>query len=298
MSRVSVSTHSQTVPDAAQSRVDYLVIGHVTHDILSDGRRVLGGTASYAALTAAAMGRMVGMVTSTGADADFSTFNGHISVARHLAADTTTFENVYVNGHREQFVYSFATPLTVATIPPFWHATPVVHIGPILHECDPALADYFSGKTFVGITPQGWMRASDAQGRIYPQAWKSAEYLLPLASAIVLSVDDIGGNWDLAVRFAQQTKVLVVTCGWDGGTLFLDGEPMTFPAVPVTEVDPTGAGDIFAAAFFIAMASGVQPLAATRFAACLAAHSVTRIGLASAPQPSEVAGCSLDHSEA
>lgn len=297
MNSVSASTSSDDLFHKTAPRVDYLVIGHVTHDILPGGRRVLGGTASYAALTAAALGRAVGMVTSTGADADLSTFNGSISIARHPAADTTTFENVYVNGHREQFVYSFATPLTVATVPSSWQSSPIVHIGPIMHECDPSLAGYFSGKTFVGITPQGWMRASDAQGRVFPQAWKSAEYLLPLASAVVLSVDDIGGDWDLAVRFAQQTPVLVVTCGWDGGTLFLNGKPTTFPAIPVMEVDPTGAGDIFATAFFVAMASGVKPLAATQFAACLAARSVTRVGLASTPQPNEVAGCPLDDSD-
>jgi sugar/nucleoside kinase (ribokinase family) len=62
----------------------------------------------------------------------------------------------------------------------------------------------------------------------------------------------------------------------------------------VTQVDPTGAGDIFATAFFIAMASGAQPLAATRFAACLAARSVTRVGLASAPRLDEVAMCPLE----
>ena len=273
--------------------IDYLVLGHITHDLQSNGDHVLGGTASYAALTAAALGRSVGLVTSTGIDADLSPLHD-IAVVRYPAPETTTFQNVYIDGHREQYVYSFATPLTPAIIPSAWSTTPIVHIGPILRECDPALVDYFAGKGFVGVTPQGYMRTSDAEGRVFPQPWAEADRILPLASAVVLSVEDIGGDWDLAVQYAQQTSVLVVTCGWDGGTLFLNGEPETFAAETVTEVDPTGAGDIFSTAFFIGMARGLRPIAAARYAACIAAYSVTRVGLASTPRPEEVAACPVD----
>jgi hypothetical protein len=43
--------------------IDYLVIGHLTQDIIPDGFR-LGGTAAYSALTARALGLRVGIVTS------------------------------------------------------------------------------------------------------------------------------------------------------------------------------------------------------------------------------------------
>jgi len=280
--------------DPTLAPIDYLVIGHVTHDILSNGARVLGGTVSYASLTAAALGCAVGIVTSASADADLAPLDTLATLVRRPAPATTTFENVYVNGHREQYVYNFAAPLTPDAVPQPWLKTPIVHLGPIMRECHPGLADYYAGKAFLGLTPQGWMRSSDARGHIFPTAWAEAKHLLPLASAVILSIEDIGGNWDLATHFAQQTRLLVVTCGWDGGTLFIEGQPTTFPAVPVTQVDPTGAGDIFATAFFIALASGTQPLAATRFAACLAARSVTRVGLASAPRPEEVSACHLD----
>ncbi|HQE92768.1 MAG TPA: PfkB family carbohydrate kinase [Anaerolineae bacterium] len=278
--------------DRVLAPIDYLVIGHVTHDILADGRRVLGGTVSYASLTAAALGCTVGIVTSAGADVDLSTLERIAAVVRYPAPATTTFQNVYVDGHREQYVYSFAASLTPQEVPPAWLRSPIVHIGPIMRECAPALVEHFHGKAFIGITPQGWMRASDRGGRVFPIPWAEAAHLLPLASAVVLSIEDIGGDWDLAVHFAAQTRILVVTCGWDGGTIFIEGTPTTFPAMPVTQVDPTGAGDIFATAFFIALASGTPPLTATHYAACLAAYSVTRVGLASTPQPDEVVACS------
>jgi len=274
--------------------IDYLVIGHVTQDILPDGGYALGGTVSYASLTAAALGRTVGIVTSASTDTNLTRLEKVAALVRRPATTTTTFENVYVNGHREQYVYTPAAPLTPDVIPQPWLKTPIVHLGPIMRECDPGLADYYTGKAFLGITPQGWMRSNDTRGHVFPTVWAEAEHLLPLASAVVLSIEDIGGDWDLAAHFAQQTHVLVVTCGWDGGTIFLNGQPTPFPAVPVTQVDPTGAGDIFATAFFIALASGARPLAATSFAACLAACSVTRVGLASTPKPDEVAACPLD----
>ncbi len=277
--------------DRVLAPVDYLVIGHITHDILPDGGRALGGTASYASLTAAALGRTVGIVTSSSADADLSLLERVAAVVCCSAPATTTFQNVYVNGHREQYVYAVAAPLTLPAIPSVWQQTPIVHIGPIMQECDRTLVEHFKGKAFIGLTPQGWLRDSDAHGRVFAVPWATAAHLLPLASAVVLSIEDIGGDWDVAAHFARQTPLLVVTCGWDGGTLFVDGVPTPFPAFPVTQVDPTGAGDIFATAFFIALASGASPLSATRYAACLAAYSVTRVGLDSVPQPNEITLC-------
>jgi len=45
--------------------VDYLVIGHVAADVTPTGLQ-LGGTVSYAGLTARALGVRVGIVTSSG----------------------------------------------------------------------------------------------------------------------------------------------------------------------------------------------------------------------------------------
>ncbi len=274
--------------------VDYLTVGHITHDLLPDGGYTIGGTAAYAASTAAALERAVGVLTSAGPDFKPAAFDGVATLLCHPAPATTTFENLYINGHREQFVYSMAQPLCLDHVPLAWRQVPLVHIGPIMGECDVTLIEHFSRKAFVGVTPQGWMRTSDEEGRVFPQVWADAASVLPLASAVVLSIEDVGGDWTLLRSYAAQTSILVVTCGWDGGTLFVEGEAYPFPSVPVVEVEPTGAGDIFATAFFIAMASGAPPMAAANYAACLAARSVTRVGLASTPCPADVAVCPLD----
>ncbi len=271
--------------------VEYLLVGHVTHDLLPQGGYTVGGTASYAALTASALGRRVGVLTSAGQDFDPALFKDVASLVCLPSPVTTTFENLYLNGHREQFAYSVARPLTVAHIPQPWRAVPLVHIGPVIGECDPSLVSYFAGRAFVGVTPQGWMRSVDAEGHVHRRPWREAEQVLPLASAVVLSIEDIEGEWRTARAFAEQTHILVVTTAARGGVLFVDGDEEPFGALAVEEVDPTGAGDIFATAFFIALATGALPYNAANFAACLASLSVTRRGLEATPRPEDVRTC-------
>jgi sugar/nucleoside kinase (ribokinase family) len=59
-------------------------------------------------------------------------------------------------------------------------------------------------------------------------------------------------------------------------------------------VDATGAGDVFAAAFFVRLLTTRDPWEATRFATLLASHSVTRAGLDGIPTPREIEECLLE----
>lgn len=273
--------------------VDYLVVGHVTHDLLPGGGFVIGGTATYAALTAAALGRRVGVLTSCGPDFDAGPLTqAGVNVVRQAAPVTTTFENRYVDSHRQQRVHALAAPLTRAQLPSAWLQTPLVHIAPVIGECDAEcatrLAAQFAGRSFVGLTLQGWLRKVNAQGVIEPAPWEEAARVLPLASAAVVSSEDVRGDWAMIEAFAARTRVLAVTQARQGGTLFVEGVARAFPAVAVTEVDPTGAGDIFAATFFAALALGAPPYAAALRSAQLASLSVTRPGLAGIPRSEEV----------
>ena len=267
--------------------LDYLVIGHVTQDLV-DGAFIPGGTVSYAARTARMLGARVGAVTSASPDLDLSYVLDGILVTRVPAAATTTFENIYTPEGRRQMLHSTAETLVREMVPANWRPA-VVHLGPVARECAPELADAF-GDAFVGITPQGWLRCWDHAGHVSSCQWEDSELWLAHADALVLSDEDVTDDLLLA-QYAAQTRVLVVTRGAAGCTVYTAGQTRDFPAPVVREVDPTGAGDIFAAAFFLWMQRRNDPWLAARFANCLAAHSVARVGLSSTPVAGEVALC-------
>ena len=60
-------------------------------------------------------------------------------------------------------------------------------------------------------------------------------------------------------------------------------EIMEGPAYPINEVDPTGAGDVFAAAFLTHLHKHGNPEQAIDFANCTASFSVEQAGIAGIP---------------
>jgi sugar/nucleoside kinase (ribokinase family) len=65
-------------------------------------------------------------------------------------------------------------------------------------------------------------------------------------------------------------------------------------APQVEEVDATGAGDVFAAAFIVQYYANHDPVEAARFANQVAANSVTRTGLAGAPSKEDLYDITLE----
>ncbi len=271
--------------------MDYLLIGHAACDLTPDGPR-LGGTVSFCALTARALGPKLGIVTSAPDSMAglMSPLEG-IPVHRIPTDLATTFENSYTPAGRVQRIAGRAAPLSLDSIPQPWRKPGIVHLAPIADEVDPALARSFP-ESLVCVTPQGWMRQWDAQGQVSFKPWDDASWVLPVADAVVLSVEDVLGDEGMIAHLARQTAVLVATRGKEGCTLYCGGEPRHIPAPEIQEVDPTGAGDIFAAAFFTRLNTTRDPIRAACFASALASDSVTRRGLASVP-PQEVIHAAL-----
>ncbi len=275
---------------AAPDRFDYLVIGHITRDIKPDGGFEPGGTAAYAARTAGALGLHAGVITSAQDDPMLFEPLAGIEVLRIPSPATTTFDNRYSPQGRAQVVQAVAALLTPDLIPPRWRQAGLVHLGPVAGECSPALASLFP-TAFLGLTPQGWMRRWDDAGLVRPGPWEGADPLLARADAVVVSEEDVQGDLALARRWAAQTRVLAVTRGRAGCTVFAGGMARDLPGWEVEEVDPTGAGDVFAAVLFARLRAGDTPWAAARAANCLAARSVTRRGIEGTPTPEEITRC-------
>jgi sugar/nucleoside kinase (ribokinase family) len=265
--------------------VDYLVIGHVAHDLTPEGPR-LGGTVAYSALTARSLGLRVGIVTASGPETSLDSLKD-IRVVSHESPQSTTFENIYTKHGRIQYLRAQATRIDLSQVPESWRRAPIIHLGPIANEVDSVLPNGFS-PTLFGVTPQGWMRQWDAQGRVSPAQWQDAEPALKQAGAVVLSREDVGGDDELIESMAQLTRVLAVTESAAGCVLYWHGDRRRFRAPDVKEVDATGAGDVFAAAFFVRLLNTRDPWEAARFATLIASHSVTRRGLEGIPTAREV----------
>jgi len=265
--------------------VDYLVVGHVAHDLTPQGSR-LGGTAAYSALTARAFGLQVGIVTAAGPETSLAALDG-LPVVSLETPNSTTFENIYHGHTRVQYLRAQARRIDLKDVPVSWQRSPIVHLGPIADEVDAVPPDTFA-PALLGLTPQGWMRQWDVENRVSARAWENAEPALQKADAVVISREDLNGDDELIEHMAHQTRVLAVTEGSAGSVLYWHGDRRRFRAPEVEEVDPTGAGDIFAAAFFIRLLKTRDPWEAARFATLLASRSVTRIGLDGIPTPQEI----------
>jgi sugar/nucleoside kinase (ribokinase family) len=271
--------------------VDYLIVGHVAVDITPTGVQ-LGGTVSYSALTARALGLRVGIVTSSAADAPLQALDG-IQIVNIPAEQSTTFENIKTESGRRQILHHQAVPILLEHIPQVWRTASIIHLAPIAGELDPSLVEQLSGK-FLGITPQGWMRTWDENGQVAACVWENTEQALGQAGAVVMSIEDVNRDLEQVEAMAHQTRILCLTEGEAGAVLYWNGDRRRFRPVEVQEVDATGAGDIFAAAFFMRYYNTRDPWEATRFATNLAARSVTRVGLNGIPTAQEIEECLME----
>jgi sugar/nucleoside kinase (ribokinase family) len=266
---------------------DYLAIGHVTRDEAPDGPH-LGGSVTYSTLTAQAAGLKTAILTSAPPTDHLIDPLRQLSLHIVPSEQYTTFKNVYTPAGRIQTLLGHAARLDAVCIPAHWMAARLVHLAPVANEIDPQLIDAIP-HAFIGLTPQGWMRRWDASGKVLFQAWHDAEQLLARANAAVMSIEDVRGDEALVQEYAGLTRVFVVTRGADGCTVFVNGSANSLPAPQVNVVDPTGAGDIFAAMFFIRLHETGDPLRAAGTAISVASASVARAGLDSIPSSEQIA---------
>jgi sugar/nucleoside kinase (ribokinase family) len=257
------------------ARPDFLVIGHVVKDVVPDGWR-LGGTAAYASLQASRLGLRVAVVTSVPGSMDLAALLPGVDVHRVPSRRATTFRNCYDDGHRSQFVLGRARTLALSDVPDDWRSAPVVLLGPVCGEVPPETTSLFA-HSLVGVTAQGWLRRVDSQRRVTARAWPDSPSWAD-GHALFVSEDDLAGDTSALDRWTTVFPVVAYTQASRGACLHVDGRWCHIDAFPEHEVDPTGAGDVFAAAFLARLYETGDPALAARFAAAAASISVSREG--------------------
>ena len=268
-------------------RPDFLVVGHVTKDLQPGGGYSVGGTATFAALTARSLGLSAAALTSAPPDLDLSGVLPGVDLRVVPSPSALTFENCYEGQRRYQIVHSTASPLTVPDLPPVWANAPIVLLGPLMGELGLEFLGVFP-VALTGVTPQGWMRQFDSTGRVSYRTWEEAGEVLAAVDVLVFSEEDVAGDQYLIQHNASMARVAVVTRGRLGATVFTQGRAKQFPAFRAREVDPTGAGDVFAAAFLVRLKETGDPEAAAQFANCAASFAVEGQGTSSIPTRRQV----------
>jgi len=254
------------------SSPDFVAIGHVTLDRFGESTRP-GGSALYAAVTAHRLGLSVGLLTSHGDDFPLEVIPSRIEVISVPADETTVFEHRHEPGGRVSHVRSVASPLTTADVPEDWRDAALTLLAPVVDEVDPMIATLFTDGA-VGAAAQGWVRQVTPDGLVIPRPWQSPESLLQSVQALFLSREDILGQEAEVIEWFQRMPVGVLTADRVGALLFVNGERYEVQPRPAREVDPTGAGDVFAATFLIQYQRDGDAWQAAAAAACAGSLAV------------------------
>jgi 1D-myo-inositol 3-kinase len=109
--------------------------------------------------------------------------------------------------------------------------------------------------------------------------WEEAPDILPHVDVLVLSEEDLNGNIGLMDDYVRMTRIAVMTQGARGCIVYANGEKRQVHGYPAREVEPTGAGDVFAGAFLVRLEETNDPFESARFANATASFCVEAPGI-------------------
>ena len=281
-------------PGQAGGPPQFLVVGHVVQDLISEHGPAawrLGGAAAYASTLARKLGLRTAVLTAAGPDLDLERLLPGTQCQVVSSESSTRFRNVYGDGRRRQYLPQRAAALKVEHLPQEWRRTPTVLLGPVAGEVDDGLASCFPD-SLLGVGAQGWLRevGPDAGVRPVPPGRWDAAPILRQARALFLSDEDVPPEDAPAAleRWATMVEIVAFTRGYGGADVCLRGEWRHVDAFPARTVDPTGAGDVFAAAFLIRLWETDDVWEATRFASSAASFVVEGEGMGAVPDRSQI----------
>lgn len=258
------------------ARYDYTTVGHVAADVLPDGSSRAGGGAFYSALQAARLGLRT-LVITRGVEREIeellAPYRGEVEVEVEPAPESTRLTLPPRGGDRQR-VLAWAGMMRAPSVD-----TSILHLAPVAQESE---GDWSGAADFVGLTPQGLVRTWTARNpQIRPVRLRESR-LPERCDAIVISESERASCARLlgAASPLRPEAVVAITAQARATELRLPGGATRHISVPqpAEVVDDVGAGDVFAAAFFIALREGSAPEQAASFANAAAAVRITGDG--------------------
>ncbi len=243
------------------TRYDYVTVGHVTLDLIEDrpggtaGQP--GGGAFYSALQAARLGLRTLIVTQ-GVPAQIeellAPYASELDLRVIPAPHTTTLATSHSGLARSQRVLAWAGRI----VEPLDIDSSILHLAAVARETP---ATWRGGADFVGLTPQGLVRD-----------WHEVQP----TSLVALDPAALPSHFDAAVIGERERPfsdalfeaarrngaTVAVTAGARPTAVYPAGiEPgvqAVVPAATTAARDDLGAGDVFAATFFVALHEGMH----------------------------------------
>jgi 1D-myo-inositol 3-kinase len=248
-----------------------LTAGHIVKDVSPDGWRP-GGGVLYAAAQALKLGAEVAVFTACADDIEPEAILPAAEWLVQPSTATTTFENRYEDGQREQRLLARGAQLNLDSLPDKWRRPPMALLTPLFHEIEPEdVARFNRAGTLLGVAAQGWLRSLEGDRVMHPDfepepAWLQGE-------VVFISEEDVSQP-EMAGVWQRRAPVVALTRGPRGCTVWDRTGRHDVSAPLVDEVHPTGAGDVFAAAFLLVYEETSDALEAARFAVAAGALSV------------------------
>ena len=268
---------------------EFVAIGHLSFDVNivengSPSSHIPGGAAAYAALTSQKHGLVTGVISSVGDDYPANLILEGIDFQKVESEHTASFANYYDAGQRTQVVMASGSRIPQSAVPSDWTTPKILFAGPLLHELPTDCVNWFEPELSC-LVPSGWLRRWGHDGAI-----THADMLPPFR----------GKKWDVIVVSESEIvdlpehhlfalgEIICVTRGENGASIWRDDSWLEVPAFSASPVDFTGAGDVWAASFAIAMSEGSDISDAGRYAAAASAIAVESIGLSGCPSREEI----------
>jgi hypothetical protein len=283
------------VVDLVAMGFDYTTLGHVTVDVMADGSRRPGGGAFYSALQAARLGLRTLIITQ-GSPGELeemlAPFAGELALRIRSAACSTVLATSRAGAERRQRLLSWAGEMAADVE----IDTAILHLAPVARETP---SRWRGQGAFVGLTPQGLTRAWPPHGGEMRQVPLDPSHLPASCDAIVLgererascasllcATDDrpTSASPDAGLPRGQPSRaagpVIAVTAAGAATELHIPGADVAMVRAPLVDdvIDDLGAGDVFAAAFFIALHEGADPQQAARVGHAAAAVRIGAYG--------------------
>lgn len=267
-----------------------VVIGSTAIDKIIHGnlsRFKIGGVTTYSGITYSRHGIVTKVVTNIA--------NRDRQIIRRLQAEkivvcngetpqTTHFINYVIDDQRRQKIPQRAALIRRSQVIEHIKDAAIVHLGP-LHASDidtRALKLLNRFKHLIILDAQGLTR-SVRNKSVYPSASKQLPEFLRVSQVVKVNAQEYESIIDFfhldLLELMRQFNIneFIVTSGHRGGRVqTIDGEEITYPAYRIkSKQDPTGAGDVFLAAYVIGRFKKHRTVAeACKYAAKIAARQI------------------------